>query len=220
MTTGGSISNDRNVVVVESLSHLTFDLCEGDRVGIIGHNGAGKTTLLRVLGGVYEPTYGEITLYGKTTALFDLALGMEGELTGYENIVLRGLFAGMTLEEIEKHTPEIIEFCGLGDYLQMPLRTYSSGMILRLAFAIATCRQSEIVIMDEWISTLDEEFLKRVRTRLLEMAGKSKVLVMASHQMDLIRSMCNKVMILEHGKLKAFGSIDQILTEHFANKVA
>ena len=221
MTTGGKISNSNSgVVVVESLSHLSFDLHEGDRVGIIGHNGAGKTTLLRVLGGVYEPTYGEISMYGSTTALFDLALGMEGEFTGYENITLRGLFAGMTLDEIENRTPDIIEFSGLGDYLQMPLRTYSSGMILRLAFAVAACRQSDIIIMDEWISTLDEEFMRKVRNRLMEMAGQSKVLVMASHQMDLVRSMCNKIMVMEHGRLKAFGPIDEILAQYKPEKAA
>jgi len=219
ITTGGMISQGKNkVVVIEALSHLTLDLQEGDRVGVIGHNGAGKTTLLRILSGVYEPSFGHISIYGRTAALFDLAMGMEAEATGDENIILRGLFNGMTLDEIKSYAPSIAEFSGLGDYLQMPLRTYSSGMTLRLAFAIATCRQPEIILLDEWISTLDEEFLGKVKSKLKEMAEKSKVLVMASHQMDLLTSLCNKAMFMQHGKLVAFGPINDILKEYMPHK--
>lgn len=212
ITTGGKISqNKNNLVVIEALSNLTLELKDGDRVGIIGHNGAGKTTLLRALSGVYEPTFGDISVYGKTAALFDLVLGMEGEATGNENIILRGLFNGMTLREIKEYAPSIAEFSGLGDYLEMPLRTYSSGMVLRLAFAVATCRQPEIILLDEWISTLDEEFLEKAKNRLHEMAAKSKVLVMASHQMELLTALCNKALFMQHGKMVAFGPIDEVL---------
>jgi len=215
ITTGGCISQGRdNMVVIEALSDLTLDLKEGDRVGIIGHNGAGKTTLLRLLSGVYEPSYGEVSVHGQSAALFDLALGMEGEATGAENIILRGLFSGMSWTEVKAFEPMIAEFSGLGDYLQMPLRTYSSGMVLRLAFAIATCRQPEIILLDEWISTLDDEFLQKAKQRLGELADKSKVLVMASHQTDLLKSLCNKAMFMEHGKLVAFGPIDEVLSQY------
>ncbi len=219
ITTGGRISQGRNnLVVIEAISDLTLELKDGDRVGILGHNGAGKTTLLRVLSGVYEPSYGHISVYGKTAALFDLVMGMEGEATGHENIVLRGLFNGMSLNEIKQFAPSIAEFSGLGDYLQMPLRTYSSGMVLRLAFSIATCKQPEIILLDEWISTLDEEFIQKAKKRLSELAEKSKVLVMASHQIDLLKSLCNKAIFMEHGKLIAFGPIDEILAKYMPSK--
>jgi ABC-type polysaccharide/polyol phosphate transport system ATPase subunit len=221
ISTGGRISRGHNnLVVVEALSDVSIDLKEGDRVGIIGHNGAGKTTLLRILSGVYEPSHGSVSIYGKTAALFDLALGMEGEATGHENIILRGLFNGMSLSEIKSYAPSIAEFCGLGDYLQMPMRTYSSGMALRLAFAVATCKQPEVILLDEWISTLDDEFMQKAKKRLHEMTEKSKVLVMASHQIDLLKDLCNKAMFMEHGKLIAFGPIDEVLAQYLPQKTA
>jgi lipopolysaccharide transport system ATP-binding protein len=219
IATGGRISQgSNNLVVIEALSNLTIDLKDGDRVGIIGHNGAGKTTLLRILSGVYEPSYGSISVYGKTAALFDLVLGLEGEASGAENIILRGMFNGMSLSEIKSYAPSIAEFSGLGDYLQMPLRTYSSGMVLRLAFAVATCKQPEIILLDEWLSTLDDEFIEKAKKRLKEMTEKSKVLVMASHQIDLLKELCNKAMFMEHGKLIAFGPIDEVLAKYMPPK--
>ena len=215
ITTGGRIAADKhNRVMIEALSNLSFELKEGDRVGLVGHNGAGKTTLLRILSGVYEPSLGDIAIYGKSAALFDLALGMEGEATGVENIVLRGLISGMSFSEIKAYEPSIAEFSGLGDYLQMPLRTYSSGMVLRLAFAVATCQQPEIILLDEWISTLDKEFMDKAKERLKDLTQKSKVLVMASHQTNLLRDLCNKAMFMEHGKLIAFGPIDEVLEKY------
>ncbi|QQR68773.1 MAG: ABC transporter ATP-binding protein [Alphaproteobacteria bacterium] len=204
--TGGRIrEGDHNRIVVEALSDITFDLKEGDRLGLVGHNGAGKTTLLRVLSGVYEPTRGTIAMRGRVAPLFEIGLGLEGDATGFENIRLRGMLYGMSPGEMDALAPSIAEFSGLGQYMSMPLRTYSTGMTLRLAFSIATCMDPEILLLDEWIATGDADFLKRAQQRMEEIVGRSKVLVLASHDMKLIQRTCNKVLCLDHGRVTAFG---------------
>jgi ABC-2 type transport system ATP-binding protein len=144
--TGGTIRADARHVVVTALEDVSFSLRRGDRLGIIGQNGAGKTTLLRVLAGIYEPTRGRVVTHGKVAPLFDITLGMDQDATGYENIKIRGLFLNMTEAEIEAHTEEIVAFSELGPYMDMPIRTYSSGMMVRLAFAIATTQKPEILL--------------------------------------------------------------------------
>jgi len=170
-------------------------------VGLVGHNGAGKTTLLRLLGGVYEPTGGQIDVQGTVTSLIDVTLGMDMESTGYENIVLRGMMLGMSKSEARKHTPEISEFSGLGESLSMPVRTYSSGMVLRLAFSIATTVHPDILLMDEWLSVGDAEFVLRAEERLKAMVDKASILVIASHNPAIISDLCNVVIKLEKGRI-------------------
>ncbi len=214
VATGGRIREAENSrVVVEALSQVNLSLAEGDRLALIGHNGAGKTTMLRVLAGVYEPSYGRIEVQGKISALFDITLGMEPDATGRENIMLRGLLFGMSPKEIEERTPGIEEFSGLGDYLDMPLRTYSSGMNLRLAFSIATCVQPDILLMDEWISTGDAEFINRAQKRLAEIVDASRVLVLASHNHELLKRWCNRYIRMEHGRVVASGRMEDLDSE-------
>ena len=201
-TTGGRIGRDAgNRVVVRGLDSVSFEVKSGDRVGLIGHNGAGKTTLLRALSGIYEPLSGELIVEGSTATLLDLNLGIDPDATGYDNIILRGIIAGLHPREIRRRLPEIAEFTGLGDYLEMPLRTYSSGMRLRLAFAVSTSIEADVLLMDEWLSVGDESFSEKAAARLDELVNRSPILVLATHSYSLVRLVCNRVFRLEHGNL-------------------
>ncbi len=200
--TGGRLARDSaNHVVVKALDNVSFDFSEGDRVGLVGHNGSGKSTLLRVLAGAYKPQSGTVRVEGKVGSMISLTLGMDFEASGYENIRIRGGLMGFSLREIQSMTQEIVEFSDLGDYIHMPMRTYSSGMAMRLAFALATAGTADIVLMDEWISAGDAEFAEKADRRLLEKLSKAKIMVLASHSEDLIRRHCNRLIRLEHGRI-------------------
>ncbi len=207
MGTGSRLTRHAgNRIRVHALNNLSFSLRDGDRLALVGHNGAGKTTLLRVLAGVFEPTVGAVTVEGRTAPLFDATLGMNLEATGYENIQLRGLLLGLRPKEIAARTAEIAAFTELGDYLDMPVRTYSSGMLLRLGFAVATAVQPEVLLMDEWIAAVDAEFLLKAERRIQEVIERSSILVLASHDLHLLRRMCNRLLILDHGSIRYLGS--------------
>ena len=215
VSTGGRVAQDsKNHVVVRALDDINLDLKPGDRVGLVGHNGSGKTTLLRVLSGVYAPVQGELSVQGKIATLLDISLGMDGEATGYENIRIRGLLMGLSLAEIDALTDEIAEFTGLGDYLNMPMRTYSSGMTVRLGFAVSTSIYADIVLMDEWLSVGDAEFQEKASERLSRMVDRASILVLASHSMDLVEKICNKIIRMEHGKIVEFREHSPIETIH------
>lgn len=199
---GGRIgSSDSGLVEVEALKNVSFSLSKGDRLALIGHNGSGKTTLLRVLAGAYKPTSGKFEKLGRVTSLIDPMMGMDGELTGIENINLRGLFLGLTKSEIRNVTDEVIDFSELGDFINVPVRTYSSGMVLRLGFSISTAIRPEILLMDEWMSVGDESFKKKAEERLKEFISKAGIMVMATHDSELAHSVCNKTIKLEHGEI-------------------
>jgi lipopolysaccharide transport system ATP-binding protein len=203
VATGGQIGADKEGrVVVRALEGLTFSLHDGDRVGLLGHNGAGKSTLLRLLGGVYEPSTGRAKVEGEIGSLIDISLGTDPEATGRENIYMRGALLGMARAQIKKRIDEIIDFSELGDFIDMPLRTYSTGMHLRLAFAVSTIVRPEILLMDEWLSVGDEGFKRKAEERMTELVAATNILVLASHSRDLILHTCNRVLWLEHGKIK------------------
>lgn len=200
--TGGRIAaGSRNITVVNALTDINLTFSAGDRVGLIGHNGAGKTSLLRMLAGVYEPSRGALQIDGKVTSLIDVTLGMDHEATGYDNILIRGLILGLTRKRIRELTPEIEQFSELGQYLSMPVRTYSSGMVLRLAFSIVTCVHPDILLMDEWLSVGDAGFVKKAEERLKALVDKASILVMASHNPRIISELCNIRVTLERGRL-------------------
>jgi lipopolysaccharide transport system ATP-binding protein len=200
-TTGGRLARESaSRVVVQALVDLSFEFSRGDRVGLVGPNGSGKTTLLRVLTGIYEPVRGSLTVSGRVSSLLDLSLGMDHEGTGYENIVLRGVLLGLSPATIERKIDEIAEFSELGDYLSMPIRTYSSGMLLRLAFAVSTAVAPEILLLDEWLGVGDASFREKAERRLLEMIESSAIMVLASHDESLIRRFCSRMLRLEHGR--------------------
>lgn len=200
--TGGLIARDAaDHVVVRALNGVSFELRDGDRVGLVGHNGSGKSTLLRALVGAYEPALGTISVEGRIASMLNIWLGIDLEATGHENIFLRGLVMGFRPREIEPLVDEIIEFSELGDYIHMPMRTYSSGMAMRLAFAISTCVSADILLMDEWLSVGDHDFSEKAKARLAALVQGAKIMVLASHDESLIRTNCNKIMHLSHGEL-------------------
>lgn len=216
MATGGQIGSDeRGRVVVRALENLTFSLRNGDRVGLLGHNGAGKSTLLRVLSGVYEPSSGSVCIEGKVGSLIDISLGIDHEATGLENIYTRGALLGITRASMRQHIDEIIEFSELGEFINMPLRTYSTGMHMRLVFAVSTILRPEILLMDEWLSVGDEGFRHRAEARLTSMVEATNILVLASHSRDLIMSTCNRVIWLEHGRIHMMGDPKTVTDAYF-----
>lgn len=200
--TGGRIASDsRKIAVVNALTGVSLNIKAGDRVGLIGHNGAGKTSLLRMLAGVYEPTQGRLRVEGSVTSLIDVTLGMDHEATGYDNILLRGLILGLSRKQIKAVTPDIEAFSELGEYLSMPVRAYSSGMVLRLAFSIVTCVHPDILLMDEWLSVGDAEFVSKAENRLQQMVDEANILVIASHNKSIISKLCNIQVKLAHGRV-------------------
>ncbi|MES2972780.1 MAG: ABC transporter ATP-binding protein [Pseudomonadota bacterium] len=199
--TGGRLARDTGVTVVQALSGINLELRDGDRLGLVGHNGAGKSTLLRMLAGIYEPSSGEFIRHGTVASLIDPMLGIEADASGMENIMLRGLVMGIGRKKIEELTPDICEFSGLGEYLNMPVRTYSTGMLMRLAFSISTSVRADILLMDEWLSVGDAEFMERAERRMKEVVTNSGILVLASHSPDLIKRECNRVVRLNHGQM-------------------
>ncbi|QCB46330.1 ABC transporter ATP-binding protein [Hydrogenophaga sp. PAMC20947] len=202
LSTGGIIGNDAGShPVVTALSDLSFNFQDGDRVGLVGHNGSGKTTLLRTLSGIYAPTHGQLQLRGRTASLLDISLGVDPDATGFENIYLRGIMNGFKPSRIRDKIDEIADFTQLGEYLNLPVRTYSSGMMLRLTFAISTSIEADILIMDEWLSVGDTEFQDRAAKRLKSLVDKASILVIASHSTDLIQSVCTRKIQLEHGRI-------------------
>lgn len=203
--TGGNLGADSKIVTIRALDGISLNINHGDRVGLIGHNGSGKSTLLRVLARIYEPISGTCNIHGKVSALLDVMLGMDPESTGYENIVLRGIINGLTYKQIQIKKQEVADFTELGDYMSLPVRTYSSGMQLRLAFGIATTVLPEILLLDEIIGTGDATFIGKAMQRLNTMIAASKIVVIASHDVQIIANMCNKVVWLDAGKIVFVG---------------
>lgn len=201
--TGGRIGREAGITVVHALNDISLDLHDGDRLGVTGHNGAGKTTLLRVLSGAYPPTAGTRTCEGRLGTLIDPSLGIESEATGYENILLRGLVMRVGRTAIRRLRDEIADFSELGDFLSMPVRTYSSGMRMRLAFAIVTSFPADILLMDEWLSVGDAAFRSKAEERIRDLVSKSGILVLASHSKDLIAKECTRKITLQHGSIIA-----------------
>jgi ABC-2 type transport system ATP-binding protein/lipopolysaccharide transport system ATP-binding protein len=214
--TRGRIGLDQRGVQVKALRDVTLALGDGDRVGLIGRNGAGKSTLLRVLSGIYEPPEGRIVIEGSIASLLDISLGMDPDATGYDNILLRAAILGLSHAEALARIPEIEEFTELGAHLNLPLRTYSSGMSIRLAFAISTCVQPEILLLDEVIGAGDAHFLERAQRRLKDLMSRAKILVVASHATNQITNLCNKALLLHEGEVLAFGPADEVVQRYQA----
>ena len=200
-----------NVIVVEALKDINLHLREGDRVGLVGHNGAGKSTLLRLLSGIYEPTRGAADVRGRVAPVFDLGVGMDPEISGYENIIIRGLFLGQTRKQMKAKIDEIAEFSELGDYLNMPLRTYSTGMRVRLALGVVTSIEPEILLLDEGIGAVDAAFMAKARVRLAELVERSGILVFASHSNDFLAQLCNTALWIDKGQIRQAGLVDDVV---------
>ncbi len=211
----GRLGEDRkHRLVVEALRNISFSLRTGDRLGFVGSNGAGKTTLLRTMAGIYEPVSGRIDVTGDVTALLDAGQGMNFELTGRENIRLRGLFNGLNEAQIEHLQSDVAEFAELAQFLELPVRTYSSGMVVRLGFALATAIKPQILLMDEWIMAGDASFMDKAKHRVETMVRGAEILVISTHSADVILQWCNRVIWMDAGQIKADGSPEEILSAY------
>ncbi len=216
IATGGKIGlTETGKTIIRSLNDINLDILPHERIGLIGHNGAGKSTLLRVLGRVYSPSSGKAIIEGKIGSLIDISLGIDAEATGIENIFLRAALLGIPKKEVVQALPEIIEFTQLGEFIEMPVRTYSTGMHMRLAFAVSTMISPDILLMDEWLSVGDEAFQLKAENRLNRLIERSNVLVIASHSRKLIERCCTRVLWLEHGRIKLDGSPSTICPQYF-----
>lgn len=211
---GGKITTENKSPLIEALQDVTLSLREGDRVGLVGHNGAGKSTLLRMLAGIYEPTRGLARVNGRVAPVFDMGVGMDPEISGYENIIIRGLYLGMSRKQMEQRVDEISEFTELGDYLAMPLRTYSTGMRVRLAMGVVTSIDPEILLLDEGIGAVDDAFMKKARDRLKDLVKRSGMLVFASHSDELLFELCDSAIWMDEGRILHHGSLRDVITEY------
>lgn len=212
--TGGHIRGAGQQMVVSAVDNLSLVIDHGDRVGLIGHNGAGKTTLLRVMAGIYIPVSGRVVVDGKVAPLFDAGFGLDMDGTGYENIRIRALYLGLSKRELDERIDDIVAFCDLGSFLDMPLRTYSAGMQARLAFAVSTSIDPDILLLDEQIGAGDAAFMEKAAKRLRVLVERSGILVLASHSKDAVKTLCNKAALLEHGKLLFYGAVDEALARY------
>ena len=210
-TVGAKMSHSHGRVDVQALRNISLQLHDGDRLAIVGRNGAGKTTLLKVLAGIYEPPIGRVRIHGTVSSLTDVTMGMDVDATGSENIIMRGVFLGMTHTEMKTKLREIEEFTELGPYLSLPIRTYSTGMLIRLGFAASTACRPEILIMDEMIGAGDMAFAEKAKARVEEYLAGAHILVLASHNNSILRQFCNKAVLMDSGNIVKFGSLDKVL---------
>lgn len=208
---GGKMTENHGRVDVQALNDINLRLRDGDRLGLVGHNGAGKTTLLKVLAGVYEPPVGRVRIRGTVSSLTDVTMGMDIDATGYENILMRCVFLGMTYDEAKSKIPEIEEFTELGPYLSLPIRTYSTGMLVRLGFAASTASRPQILIMDEMIGAGDMAFAQKAQARIGEYVADAHIMVLASHNNQILRDFCNKAIMLDKGRIAAMGDVASVL---------
>jgi ABC-2 type transport system ATP-binding protein len=208
---GGNIDSAAKVPIIEALRDITVTLEYGARVGLVGHNGAGKSTLLRLLSGIYEPTRGVAEVRGRVAPVFDLGVGMDPEISGFENIMIRGLFLGMTRKQMQDRVDDIADFTELGDFLHMPLRTYSTGMRVRLALGVVTSIDPEILLLDEGIGAVDAAFLEKSKQRLVQLVERSGLLVFASHSDEFLRELCDTAIWMEHGRIRQQGELEDVL---------
>jgi lipopolysaccharide transport system ATP-binding protein len=212
--------DSRSRVVVQALRDISFRLVAGDRLGLVGSNGAGKTTLLRTLAGIYEPLSGRVRVQGSLNALLDPNLGMNLELTGRENIMLRGLFHGLGTQAIARLADDVADFADLGDFLDLPVRIYSSGMVVRLGFALATAIRPQVLLMDEWFLAGDANFMEKARGRLESMVRGADILVLSTHVDSVIREWCTRVIWLDGGRIRADGEPGEVLDQYAARDAA
>jgi lipopolysaccharide transport system ATP-binding protein len=213
----GRLAEDQqHRVVVRALSDINFSLKSGERLGLVGSNGAGKTTLLRVLAGIYEPVTGRVRLRGTLNALLDPSLGMNPELTGRENIMLRGLYNGLPRPMLTRLEEDVIEFSELSDFIDLPMRIYSAGMSIRLGFALATAMRPRILLMDEWFLAGDAGFMEKARRRLEEMVRAADILVLSTHNDAIVQEWCTRVMWLEKGRIQADGPAAEVMAQFAA----
>ncbi|ACD21005.1 ABC transporter related [Paraburkholderia phytofirmans PsJN] len=214
---GAEVNKRPDTVILRAINDLTISIKAGDRIGLIGHNGAGKSTLLRVMAGIYPPTAGSVETEGKSVPLLDISLGMDENSTGWQNMRLRGLLLGMGEDEINEKQSEIAAFSELGDFLDLPIRTYSTGMKVRLGFAISTAVDAQILLLDEVMGVGDASFKDKANRRLAELHERSEIVVLALHDNATIRKTCDKALWMDKGRAKMFGPAEEVLEAYEAS---
>jgi ABC-type polysaccharide/polyol phosphate transport system ATPase subunit len=214
---GQMFRRSRNPILeVRALSGVKLRVDQGDRVGVIGHNGAGKSTLLKLLAGVYQPTHGRMLVEGKISSLFELALGFETDATGWENIAYRSYLQGETPRTVRAKRDAIAEFSELGDFLSTPVRYYSAGMLVRLAFSIATAIDPEVLLVDEVLSVGDLAFQQKARERMRDMVNRAHLMVMVSHDLETLPKICNRAIWMDHGRMVKEGPVEEVIAAYRA----
>jgi lipopolysaccharide transport system ATP-binding protein len=208
---GGFVAGEKrnSSLSVCALRNISLSIANGDRVGVLGHNGAGKTSLLRLITGVYPPSDGFLKVDGVISSLTDFTLGMEPDATGLKNIIFRLIFMGYSYKEANAAIDSIVDFSGLGEFVNLPVRTYSTGMYMRLAFSISTHFSPDILVLDEVIGAGDEAFREKAKTRLNSLLENSRIVILSSHDLGAIKLYCDKALILEKGNLKFFGPVNE-----------
>jgi lipopolysaccharide transport system ATP-binding protein len=218
-TVSGRMANDpRHRVVVQALRDVSFTLSKGDRLGLVGTNGAGKTTLLRTLAGIYEPLVGRLRVHGSLNALLDPQLGMNQDLTGRENIMLRGLYNGLGRAAIQRLAEDVCAFAELDDFIDLPVRIYSSGMVVRLGFALATAIKPQVLLMDEWFLAGDAAFMEKARGRLEDMVRGAEILVLSSHMSNVILNWCTRVIWMDQGRIREDGPAAEVMRRYLGGR--
>lgn len=213
-TVGGTIRNENKKTFINVLQNINLELNDGDSLGIVGHNGSGKSSLLKLIAGIYKPTYGSIKIHGSIFPIFTSFIGMDMELSGIENIDLRCKIMGKNSSEIKRIRDNVVNFCDLGHFINLPIRTYSSGMRLRLSFALSTSIQSDILLIDENLDAGDISFRKKSNERAKTFLKKSKIMILVSHNLQTINNFCNKCLILEKGKIIDNGNTNSIINKY------
>jgi ABC-type polysaccharide/polyol phosphate transport system ATPase subunit len=206
-------------IEVHALKEVSLSLGKGDRLGVIGHNGAGKSTLMRVLAGIYPPTSGNLVVEGNISSLFDISLGFEPEASGWENICYRGYLQGETPKTIRSKMQEIADFSELGSFLDMPVRYYSAGMMVRLAFSVMTAIEPEVLLVDEVLSVGDMAFQNKAKQRMLDMMNKAQLIVMISHDLLSLRDFCNRVLWMDHGQVREIGQPHEVIHNYYQHVI-
>ncbi len=205
---GMLMKSKQDATVVRALSNISFSLKEGDRLALVGHNGSGKSTLLKVLAGVYSPSAGSLRIEGRVTSMISMSIGLDAEATGLRNIQTLLLMQSLSRAEIAKRIPKIVEFSELGPFIHMPFKTYSAGMMARLTFAVGTEIEADILLMDEWLGAGDASFQSKAAERVNRFVGRAKILVLGTHDFALVKAVCNKVMVLDSGRVQFYGSTE------------
>lgn len=213
LATGGMIEKHNEIVHVKALNNISLSLSSGDKLALLGHNGAGKSTLLKTIAQIYAPSEGSIEINGSTSCLFDLMMGMDPEITGKENIVLRARIAGLTKKQAQDLICKVEEFAELGNFINMPFKTYSAGMQIRLAFGIITNIHAKIILIDEVINVGDQKFIKKAQEQIENLVNKAEILVLSTHDIHTAKKLCNKALWLNKGSLIKYGEINSIAEE-------
>jgi lipopolysaccharide transport system ATP-binding protein len=202
---GGQMLSNADVTVVRAISNISLKLGDGDRVALVGHNGSGKTTLLKILAGIYEPTSGQVRINGSVATTISVAAGLDYDVSGLQNVYNLGRMRMVSRKVVQSKLEDIIESSGLAQFIHLPVRTYSQGMIARLMFAVTTAFEADILIMDEWLSAGDAEFQAQATQRMAQFVDRARIVVLATHDFGLVQRVCNKVCALGSGKIGFFG---------------